>query len=73
MRYVDLFWIIEPNFSQTLHFSISDFVVPLAIACLWASYFFYNLGSLPLLSAYDPSAGEVLETHHHQPGVADNA
>ena len=65
MRYVDLFWIIEPNFSRTFHFSISDVVVPLAIGCLWAAYFFYNLGSLPLLSAYDPSAGEVLEPVHH--------
>jgi hypothetical protein len=73
MRYVDLLWIIEPNFSVSFHYTIADFVVPMAIGCLWLAYFFYNLGSLPLLPAYDASAGEVLEAHHHQPGVADNA
>ena len=74
MRYVDLFWVIEPNFSQTFKFTLADVVVPVAIGGLWLAYFFRNLGALPLLPAFDPSAGEVLESHpHHQLGVPDNA
>ena len=65
MRYVDLFYIIEPNFSQTLHVTPADVVVPIAIGGFWLAYFFRNLGALPLLPAYDPSAGEVLEPAHH--------
>jgi hypothetical protein len=62
MRWLDLLWIIEPNFSQTLNISIADIVVPIAIGGLWLAYFFRNLAALPLLPAYDPSAGEVIET-----------
>jgi len=68
MRFVDLFWIIEPNFSQTFRLTVADVVVPIAIGGLWLAYFFRNLGSLPLLPAYDPSAGEVLEPAHHREG-----
>jgi hypothetical protein len=61
MRYVDLFWIIEPNFSKTLNLTWADVVVPIAIGGFWLAYFFHNLSALPLLPAYDPSANEVLE------------
>ena len=71
MRWVDLFWIIEPNFSKTLTITVADIVVPVAIGGFWLAYFFRNLGSLPLLPAHDPSAGEVLEPHHH--GLPENA
>ena len=64
MRYVDLFWIIEPNFSKTLMITVADIVVPVAIGGFWLAFYFNNLGSLPLLPAYDPTAGEVLEPHH---------
>jgi hypothetical protein len=64
MRYVDMYWIIEPNFSQTLKITLADIVVPVAIGGFWLAFFFYNLGALPLLPAYDPSAEEVLEPHH---------
>jgi hypothetical protein len=65
IRYVDLFWIIEPNFSQTLKITVADIVVPIAIGGFWLAYFCRNLSQLPLLPAYDPSAGEVLEHQHH--------
>jgi hypothetical protein len=65
IRYLDLFWIIEPNFSTTLRITLADVVVPIAIGGFWLAYFFRNLDALPLLPAYDPSAGEVLEPHHH--------
>jgi hypothetical protein len=71
MRYVDLFWIIEPNFSKTLTLTIADIVVPIAIGGFWLAYFFHKLGSLPLLPAYDPSAGEVLEPYHR--GLPESA
>ena len=65
MTYVDLFWIIEPNFSKTFTVTAADVVVPVAIGGLWLASFFRNLGSLPLLPAYDPAAGQVFETAHH--------
>jgi hypothetical protein len=65
IRYLDLLWIIEPNFSHTLKITVADVVVPIAIGGFWLAYFFRNLDALPLLPAYDPSAGEVLEPHHH--------
>lgn len=69
MRYVDLFWIIEPNFSRTLTITISDIVVPIAIGGIWLAFFFRNLASLPLLPAYDPTAVEVLEPAPHHGGT----
>src|SRR5271157_862926 len=68
MRFADLFWIIEPNFSKTFKLTVADVVVPIAIGGLWLASFFRNLGALPLLPAYDPSAGEVLEPAHHREG-----
>jgi hypothetical protein len=64
MRYVDLFWIIEPNFSQTLNLTLADIVVPVAMGGFWLAYFFRNLNSLPLLPEYDVFAKEVLEPAH---------
>jgi hypothetical protein len=64
MRYVDLFWIIEPNFSKTFSLTLADIVVSIAIGCIWLAYFCRNLSSLPLLPAYDVSANEVLEPAH---------
>ena len=64
MRYLDLFWIIEPNFSNTLRLTAADVIVPVAMGGIWLAYFFRNLAALPLLPAYDPDAHEVLEPVH---------
>jgi len=64
MRYVDLFWIIEPNFSVTFNLTWLDLVVPVAMGGLWLAYFFRNLNSMPLVPAYDVFAVEVLEPEH---------
>jgi hypothetical protein len=69
MRWVDLLWIIEPNFSTTLRITVADIVVSVAIGCLWMTFFFRNLGSLPLLPIYDPTAEEVLQPAHHHGGA----
>lgn len=67
MRFVDLFWIIEPNFSKTFTVTIADIVVPVAIGGIWLFFFCRNLASLPLLPAYDVSAGDVFGSYHHHP------
>ncbi len=64
MRYLDLFWLIEPNFSPTLSLTWADLVVPVAMGGLWLAFFFRNLASLPLVPAYDAFAKEVLEPAH---------
>jgi hypothetical protein len=46
---------------------LADIVVPVAIGGFWLAYFFRNLGALPLLPVYDPSAIEVLQPQHHHP------
>ena len=65
MRFVDLFWYIEPNFNQTISslswIHLLDLVVPVAIGGLWFAMFFHNLKSRPLLPAYDVHAQEFLE------------
>jgi len=67
MRYVDLFWIVEPNFSRAFLLTPEDVIVPVAIGGFWLAYFYHNLGALPLLPAYDPSTVEVLgPAHHHR-------
>jgi hypothetical protein len=69
IRYLDLFWIIEPNYSSTFRITLADIVVPVAIGGFWLAYFFHNLGALPLLPIYDPSAVEVLHPEHHHGGT----
>jgi hypothetical protein len=64
IRYLDLFWIIEPNFSKNLMVTLADVVVPIAIGGIWLWYFFRNLAALPLLPAYDADAHEVLQPAH---------
>jgi hypothetical protein len=64
MRFVDLFWYIEPNFNSTLawHWGyLLDIIVPVAIGGLWFAMFWRNLRSRPLLPAYDLHAQEFLE------------
>lgn len=64
MRFVDLFWIIEPNFSVTFNITWLDVVIPIAMGGIWLAYFFRNLKSMPLLAVYDVHAVEVLEQRH---------
>ena len=64
VRYVDLFWLVEPNFSATFHVTWADLVIPFAMGGLWIAYFCHNLSSIPLLPAYDVYAKQVLEPEH---------
>ncbi len=64
MRYVDLYWFIEPAFHKNLYYHWLDLVVPVAIGGLWMAFFFHNLRSRPLLAACDPRAQVLLEPAH---------
>jgi hypothetical protein len=64
MGLVDLFWMIEPSFSDHFQVTLADVVVPVALGGFWLAYFFRNLGARPLVPAYDKDAGEVLERAH---------
>ena len=63
-RYVDLFWMVEPNFSTTFTVTWADLLIPFGMGGLWIAYFCRNLASLPLLPAYDVYAKQVLEPEH---------
>jgi hypothetical protein len=64
MRWLDLLWHVEPQFSSTFTITWADVVIPVAMGGLWMAFFFRNLNSMPLLPAYDVYAKEVLEPEH---------
>jgi hypothetical protein len=64
MRFVDLFWYIEPNFHLVASFQwgyLMDLLVPIAIGGAWLAVFFHNLRARPLLPIYDLHAQEFLD------------
>jgi hypothetical protein len=64
MRWLDILWHIEPDFSATFTVTWADIVIPIAMGGLWMALFCRNLNSMPLLPAYDLYAKEVLEPAH---------
>ena len=64
MRYVDLFWYIDPNFHSTFYLNWLDIVIPFAIGGFWLALFFHNLRQRPLLPLHDPRIHELLEPAH---------
>ncbi len=65
MRYLDVYWNVEPNFSKE-HFNYTwlDAVVPIAMLGLWFTYFFWNLRQRPLVVLHDPHLRAVLGKQH---------
>jgi hypothetical protein len=63
-HYIDLFWHIEPSFSETFTVTLADLVIPFAMGGIWIAYFCHNLSSQPLVPAYDATAQDVLEPAH---------
>jgi hypothetical protein len=65
MRFVDLYWNVEPAFSrEQLHFSWLDAVMPIALVGLWLAFFFWNLPRRSLVAVYDPHTPAFLEARH---------
>ncbi len=66
-RYMDLLYIIMPSFDNRkghFHYSWLNAVVPLGMAGLWLTYFFFNLKRRPLLAQYDEHVTLLFEQGH---------
>lgn len=64
MRYVDIYWYVEANFSKTFFVTISDFVLPIAIGGIWFGLFLRNLQKRPLLPPYALHSRKLMEALH---------
>ena len=69
MRLIDLFWMIEPNFTgKEFHFSWMDLVAPIAMGGLWLGVFARALTGRALIPINDPLYETVLEQKHAHAG-----
>jgi hypothetical protein len=66
MRYIDMFWYIEPTFHERFALSWLDVVVPVAIGGFWLALFFRYLKQRPLLPLYDLHTMRMLEPAQHE-------
>jgi hypothetical protein len=66
MRYIDMFWYIEPTFHERFALSWLDVVVPIAIGGFWLALFFRYLKERPLLPLYDLHTTRMLEPAQHE-------
>jgi hypothetical protein len=66
MRYIDMFWYIEPTFRERFALSWLDVVVPVAIGGFWLALFFRYLRQRPLLPLYDLHTTRMLEPAQHE-------
>jgi hypothetical protein len=61
MRYLDVFWWIEPAFSDGVYFYIFvDLAALVGLGGIWTWHFLDQLGKLPLLPLHDPTLAEGL-------------
>jgi hypothetical protein len=71
-RLVDMFWLIEPNFSDStgnLHIAgnlgmLAYITVPVTVLALWVAYYITQLMRRPLVVTNDPHLEEILEPEH---------
>jgi hypothetical protein len=71
-RLVDMFWLIEPNFSDSagnLHIAgnlgmLAYITVPVTLLALWVAYYITQLMRRPLVVINDPHLEEILEPEH---------
>jgi len=62
MRLVDLFWMIEPEFSHGhFHLSWMDVAAPLGVGGIWIAAFCRQLQQRPIVPLNDPQLESVLE------------
>lgn len=73
MRFVDVFWLVRPVFTQvsaspaSSHFAIHwlDLAAPLAVGGLWLAVFLWQLEERPLLPVNDPEYQEAVANVAH--------
>lgn len=65
MRYVDLFWLIAPEFQDTFSIHWLDFIIPAGIGGVWLALFIWLLKRRPFLPVNDPAYTEALLHHGH--------
>ena len=69
-RFLDMFWLIEPNFAdarRNLHFSFGILeyaALPVAMFAFWVAYYLTQLTKTPVLAVNDPHLVEILEPEH---------
>jgi hypothetical protein len=71
-RFIDMFWIIEPNFKDAagnLHLAgnlgiLAYITVPVAVVAAWGAYYLTELNKRPLVNVNDPHLEELLEAEH---------
>lgn len=67
MRFVDVFWLIEPAFSRRYIYWLLDLVALAGVGGLWLAMFIRQLKQMPLLPLHDPYLGDPLaEAGHHE-------
>ena len=67
MRFIDLVWLIVPEFHRgELHFVWMDFVAPTGIGGIWLWYFAWELKKRPLFPFNDPGLEEAIERGKHE-------
>jgi hypothetical protein len=72
MRYVDLFWLVQPKFHAageveplTNASILMTVTAAVAMGGLWLSLFFWNLGRRSLMPVNDPNFPKMLEMKQH--------
>jgi hypothetical protein len=66
MRFVDLFWMIAPEFSHGgFHIHWMDIIAPIGVGGLWLAAFMWQLKGRPLLPLRDPHLQDALEPAAH--------
>ena len=77
MRYVDLLWVVAPNFPhQGFYLSWMDLVAPIGFGGIWLAAFLWQLGKRALVPINDPQLPNVLaqaQAHHHSEDFIDEA
>jgi hypothetical protein len=64
MRFIDLFWLVAPQFHpQGIQFHWLDPVAVLAIGGVWLAFFVWQLRGRPLVPLHDPRLQEALARH----------
>jgi len=61
VRFLDLFWLVKPEFHQTgfaIHYL--DVLLLIALGGIWLAYFLYQLKSRPMVPLHDPN---LMEAH----------